>query len=113
MSLVYSTDQGRLCPQCEQPVKACICRKTPVRAAGDGIVRLQRQTQGRGGKAVTVISGVALEEPALKELAKALKQRCGSGGAVKDGAIEIQGDHRPVLKAELEARGYTVKMSGG
>lgn len=113
MSLVYSTDQGRLCPQCRQPIKACVCKKTAARPAGDGIVRLQRQTQGRAGKAVTVISGVPLADAALKELAKALKQRCGCGGSVKDGAIEIQGDHRALLKSELEARGYTVKLSGG
>lgn len=113
MSLVYSTDQGRLCPQCEQPIKACICRKTTAKPAGDGVVRLQRQTQGRGGKAVTVITGLPLAAPALKELAKALKQRCGCGGSVKDGTIEIQGDFRAQLKPELEARGYTVKISGG
>ena len=113
MSLVYSTDQGRLCPQCEQPVKTCVCGKNKSRPAGDGFVRLQRQTQGRAGKAVTVISGVPLEDNAFKELAKALKQRCGCGGSVKDGTIEIQGDHRDLLKAELENRGYKVKMSGG
>ena len=113
MSLVYSTDQGRLCPQCERPLKACVCGKTQHRPAGDGIVRLQRQTQGRAGKAVTVITGIPLDDVPLKELAKALKQRCGCGGSVKDGAIEIQGDHRDLLKTELENRGYKVKLSGG
>jgi len=114
MSLVYSTDKGRLCPVCAQPVTACRCKKNATSAAlGDGIVRLQRQTQGRAGKAVVVISGVPLAGEALKGLAKALKQRCGCGGSVKDDTIEIQGDHREILKAELEHRGYTVKLAGG
>ena len=114
MSLVYSTDKGRLCPHCGQPQKACACKQqSAVAPAGDGIVRIQRQTQGRAGKAVTVISGLPLAGEALKELAKTLKQRCGSGGAIKGGAIEIQGDHRELLQAELQQRGYTVKLSGG
>lgn len=112
MSLVYSTDKGRICPDCRQPVAQCRCRSAAA-PAGGGIARIQRQVQGRGGKTVTVISGLALDAPALKALAKALKQRCGSGGAVKDGAIEVQGDHRELLKAELEQRGYRVKLSGG
>lgn len=112
MALVYSTDKGRLCPGCGQPPAQCACRDSKT-VLGDGNVRIQRQTQGRGGKAVTVITGLPLTADALKELAKQLKQRCGSGGAVKDSAIEIQGDHRTVLKAELEQRGYRVKLSGG
>jgi translation initiation factor 1 len=112
MSLVYSTDKGRTCPHCRQPIKDCTCKQTAV-PAGDGIVRIQRQTQGRAGKAVTVINGLPLAGDALKELAKILKQRCGSGGAVKDGAIEIQGDHRVLLQTELQQRGYKVKLSGG
>lgn len=113
MSLVYSTDKGRICPDCRQPAGACSCGAPAAAPAGDGSVRLQRQSQGRGGKTVTVISGVPLAADALQQLAKTLKQRCGSGGAVKDGAIEIQGDHRALLKVELERRGYTVKISGG
>lgn len=80
---------------------------------GDGIVRIQRQKQGRGGKTVSVISGLALADPELLVLAKSLKQRCGSGGAIKDGNIEIQGDHREVLCVELQKMGLTVKLSGG
>lgn len=113
MALVYSTDQGRLCPHCQQPIAQCRCKNAAAVAAGDGVVRLQRQTQGRGGKAVTVISGLGGDAADLQQLAKQLKQRCGSGGAVKSGTIEIQGDHRAVLKTELEQRGYKVKLAGG
>lgn len=111
--LVYSTESGRLCPQCHRPVAECVCGKDRPAAIGDGIVRLQRETKGRGGKAVTLITGLALPEPEMRELARALKQKCGVGGALKDDHIEIQGDKRPVLKAELERRGFTVKLAGG
>ena len=113
MSLVYSTDKGRLCANCAQPKSACRCKQPPAAPSGDGIVRLQRQTHGRAGKAVIVISGLHLAPDALKTLANELKQRCGCGGAVKDNTIEIQGDHRPALKTALEQLGYTVKLSGG
>lgn len=114
--LVYSTDQGRLCPSCHQAEASCICADLAEkdRLKGlDGIVRLRRETSGRKGKAVTTLSGVPLPEPELKSLLKRLKQGCGSGGAVKEGIIEIQGDHRDKLKDMLEKEGYTVKFSGG
>lgn len=111
--LVYSTESGRLCPQCHRPVAGCVCGKDRPAATGDGIVRLQRETKGRGGKAVTLITGLDLPEQEMRELARALKQKCGVGGALKDDHIEIQGDKRPVLKAELERRGFTVKIAGG
>ncbi len=111
--LVYSTDQGRLCPQCHRAITECACGKDRPNYAGDGIVRIRRETKGRGGKAVSVISGVPVDGAALKSLAKELKKRCGVGGSVKDGAIEIQGDHRDLLKTELEKRGYTCKLAGG
>jgi translation initiation factor 1 len=113
MALVYSTDKGRLCEGCGAPKAECRCRQRSAPPRGDGIVRLQRQTQGRAGKAVIVISGLALEPAALKDLAKDLKQRCGCGGSVKDDTIEIQGDHRATLQAALEQLGYKVKLSGG
>lgn len=114
MALVYSTDQGRLCPQCLRPKADCICKKTSNSTkSGDGIVRIQRQVQGRGGKTVCVISGIPLPETGLKDLAKQLKQQCGCGGSVKDGTIEIQGDFRDKLKAALEKAGFTVKLAGG
>ncbi|WP_439886419.1 translation initiation factor Sui1 [Pseudomonas sp. MBLB4123] len=110
--LVYSTDGGRHCPDCGQPVDACICHKTQI-PVGDGIARVRRETKGRGGKTVTTVSGVALAEDALKELASALKKRCGCGGALKDGVIEIQGDHVQLLLDELLKRGFQAKKSGG
>jgi translation initiation factor 1 len=110
---VYSTDAGRLCPQCHRPVADCVCGKDRPAAIGDGIVRLRRETKGRGGKAVTVVEGVPLAGAELKALAKALKQRCGVGGSVKSHTIEIQGDQRELVKQALEARGFTVKLSGG
>lgn len=113
MALVYSTDQGRLCPDCKQPQDSCRCKAAGAPPAGDGFVRIKRLVAGRGGKTVSLISGLGLDQAALKELAKALKQRCGGGGAVKAFDIEIQGDHRELLKAELEKRGFKVKLSGG
>lgn len=113
MALVYSTDKGRLCAGCGQPKTACRCKQKSAAAPGDGIVRLQRQTNGRAGKAVVVITGLDLAPDALKNLAKDLKQRCGCGGSVKDNTIEIQGDHRAVLQTALEQLGYKVKISGG
>lgn len=79
----------------------------------DGIVRIRRESKGRGGKTVTVITGIPLEAEALKELAGDLKRKCGTGGTLKEGCIEIQGDHRPLLAAELEKRGFRVKLAGG
>ncbi|MFV0278552.1 MAG: translation initiation factor Sui1 [Parahaliea sp.] len=111
--LVYSTDSGRRCPQCARPVADCICGRDRPASVGDGIARIQRETKGRGGKAVTVIRGLPLGDSALKALAKTLKQHCGVGGAVKDGSIEIQGDQRGAVKTLLEQKGYKVKLAGG
>lgn len=114
--LVYSTEHGETCPDCRQPVAACDCRdreEAERLAALDGIVRIRRETSGRKGKGVTTVQGVPLPSAELKALAKTLKKRCGTGGALKEGVIEIQGDHRDVLKSELEARGYKVKLAGG
>lgn len=111
--LVYSTDGGRLCPQCHRPVADCVCGKDRPAYSGDGVVRLQRETKGRGGKAVTIVTGVPLIGAELKALAKTLKQKCGVGGALKGENIEIQGDQRETIKAELEKLGFQVKISGG
>jgi translation initiation factor 1 len=117
--LVYSSGQGRLCPECARPVAECRCRRSkPAQAApaaglGDGIVRIGRETKGRKGKGVTVVSGLPLAGPALEELATRLKKRCGSGGTVHEGVIEIQGEHRDTLVAELEKLGYRPRRSGG
>ena len=111
--LVYSTDGGKLCPQCHRPVADCVCGKDRPAATGDGVVRLHRETKGRGGKAVTLIKGLPLGESDLRDLTRALKQKCGVGGALKADHIEIQGDQRAAIKAELEHRGFTVKIAGG
>jgi len=113
-SLVYSTDAGRLCPECTRPVSSCECRKNaqPVRVSADGVVRLRRETKGRGGKGVTLIVGLPLSEEALQALAKQLKNKCGTGGTVKNGMIEIQGDQRNQLQPLLEGLGYKVKLAG-
>ncbi len=112
MALVYSTAQGKLCPECGKPVSQCLCRKKQA-PKGDGNVRVGRETKGRKGAGVTVISGLPLDGDGLKSLAKELKSRCGSGGTVKDGVIEIQGDHRDLMMEELAKRGYKPKRSGG
>ena len=111
--LVYSTDGGRLCPQCLRTLVKCVCGSSRPASVGDGIVRLHRETKGRGGKAVTLIKGLPLGEDALKSLASQLKKKCGVGGSCKDNTIEIQGDQRTLLKAELEKLGYQVKVAGG
>ncbi|SEK80222.1 translation initiation factor Sui1 [Halomonas daqiaonensis] len=114
--LVYSTDHGDTCPDCRHPLAECNCAQQAEQARLaelDGIVRIRRETSGRKGKGVTTIEGVPLSATELKALAKALKKRCGTGGAVKEGVVEIQGDHRELLKDELEKRGYRVKLAGG
>jgi translation initiation factor 1 len=111
--LVYSTDGGRMCPDCRRPVAECVCgMATPV-GAGDGIVRLGREKKGRGGKTVTLVRGLALDAAELAVLGRQLKTACGSGGTVADGVIEIQGDHVERVLPVLQAKGYAVKRSGG
>ncbi|WP_395685372.1 translation initiation factor Sui1 [Caenimonas koreensis] len=112
--LVYSTDAGRMCPVCRKPVAQCACKSNQAQAAaGDGIVRVLRETKGRGGKAVTVVRGVPADAAGLVKLGQQLKTACGSGGTVKDGVIEVQGDHCDKVIALLQAQGYKVKRAGG
>lgn len=103
MTLVYSTETGRIKPQEEKT----------IRPTGDGVVRIQRQTKGRKGKGVSIVSGLDLDDAPLKLMAAELKKVCGCGGSVKDGTIEIQGDNREKIKAHLEKKGLKVKLSGG
>ncbi len=110
--LVYSTDSGRHCPACEQPQDNCICAEQPINS-GDGIARVRRESKGRGGKTVTTIQGLCLTLEELKTLTAALKKRCGCGGSLKNGVIEIQGDQVELLIEELQKRGFTAKKSGG
>ena len=113
MALVYSTDAGRMCPSCRQPLAACRCGKAAAStASGDGIVRVGRESKGRGGKTVTLVRGLALDEAALAALGKRLRSACGAGGAVKDGVLEIQGDHRERVAALLAEAGHRVKLAG-
>lgn len=115
--LVYSTEEGRICPQCRCPAKKCRCqhRKKAIspKETNDGILRIRCEVKGRKGKAVTTISGFDLESSDLKALTARLKRQCGSGGAIKDGLVIIQGDHRQTLAAELARQGYKVKLAGG
>lgn len=111
--LVFSTDGGELCPRCELPRMVCECASEQASHAGDSTVVVARETKGRRGKGVTVVRGVGGTHAELAALGKELKKRCGSGGTVKDGVIEIQGEHRDTLVAELTRRGYAVKRSGG
>jgi translation initiation factor 1 len=110
--LVYSTDGGgAMCPACRRAMAQCVCRQAP--APGDGVVRVSRETAGRGGKAVTVVRGLALDAAALAMVAKQLKAVCGSGGTAKDGVIEVQGDHCERVIDALRKQGHAVKRAGG
>ena len=113
--LVYSSEEGQMCPRCERPVEACRCaaESSSQGPAGSGPVRVGRETKGRKGKGVTIVTGVPLAGPELKAFAKELKARCGSGGTVKDGTIEIQGEHRDTIVDEIEKRGWKAKRVGG
>ena len=111
--LVYSTDTGRTCPVCRQAIALCTCKSAKPVPVGDGMVRVSQETKGRGGKAVTLVKGVALDDAALIALGKKLKAACGSGGTVKDGVIEVQGDHCDRVVELLKAQGLNVKRAGG
>jgi len=112
--LVYSTETGRMCPACRQPLAQCACKaQSKAVPAGDDVVRVSRQTKGRGGKSVTVVKGLPLDAIALALLGKQLRTQCGSGGTVKDGVIEVQGDHVEAILAALVKLGHQAKKSGG
>ncbi len=110
--VVYSTDSGRMCPNCQYPTAKCQCEPVEAVSLTDGIVRL-RLDRKRKGAGVSQIEGLGIAGAELKKLAKELKAKCATGGAIKDGVVEIQGDHRERLKQLLEAKGYTVKLAGG
>jgi len=115
-NFVYSTQHKELCGECGRPPVGCVCarfRDAQLSIAGDGIVRVGRVTKGKQGNGVTTVTGLRLGEADLKALAKRLKQSCGTGGTVKAGVIEIQGEHRDKLVRELQALGHTVKRAGG
>jgi len=112
MALVYSTDMGKTCPQCKQALSSCSCNKNISYEKSDTLI-ISRETKGRKGKGVTLIKGVGGSENELKDFAKVIKQHCNSGGTVKEGIIEVQGDHRDSIKEFLIKKNYKVKISGG
>lgn len=101
-----------MCPKCRKAIGACACAAAP-RPGGDGNIRVSRDSKGRGGKVVTVVRGVPLDALALGQLGKELRAACGSGGTVKDGVVEIQGDHVQRILDLLSAKGWKPKLSGG
>ena len=111
--IVYSTEHGTMCPVCGQPLSQCACKRGNRALKGDGIVRVSRETKGRKGKGVTMITGLPLDQEGLSQIAQQLKQKCATGGTIKEAAIELQGDHRDRVLEELKKKGYTVKRSGG
>jgi translation initiation factor 1 len=111
--IVYSTDIGGLCPNCRRAVHECVCPKGALGAVKLGAIVVGRETKGRAGKGVTTVTGLPLSSTEIDALATRLKKRCGSGGTVRDGVIEIQGDHRDVIVVELGKQGLKAKKSGG
>jgi translation initiation factor 1 len=114
--LVYSTDSGRTCPNCRQALADCRCKAlaaAAVQAQGDGVARVTREKQGRGGNTVTVVRGLPLDAEALAALGKRLRNACGAGGTAKDGVLEVQGDHAERVVALLLAEGHKAKRAGG
>ena len=111
--IVYSTGLGSLCPNCRRPVHECVCPQGAPGKPAPAAVRVGRETQGRAGKGVTTVSGLPLSIADIEALATKLKKRCGSGGTVRGGIIEIQGDHRDAIVAELIKMGWPAKRSGG
>ncbi|MDY6834054.1 MAG: translation initiation factor [Chloroflexota bacterium] len=111
--IVYSTDGGRIRRSTNNAGDKHSQPKKSTPHPSDGIARVQRETKGHRGKTVTTISGIPLNDSALRDLATLLKRRCGTGGSVKDNIIMIQGDHCDILIAELKKQGYPAKRSGG
>ena len=112
--LVYSTEGGRMCPACRQPVAHCSCQAAALSTpAGDGVVRVGRSSKGRGGKTVTLVQGLPLPADELAALGKRLRTACGAGGTTKEGLLEVQGDHVQRVLDWLTAQGFKARQSGG
>ncbi|MDE2395178.1 MAG: translation initiation factor Sui1 [Burkholderiales bacterium] len=111
--LVYSTESGRMCPDCRRPIAECACRARTAAPPGDGTARVRLETKGRGGKAVTVVWGLGLDDAALAALGKRLRSACGSGGTAKAGTLELQGDHVERALRWLAEEGWRVLRAGG
>jgi len=112
-NVIYSSEFGSLCPVCRKPIKECTCEKNPYSPNPDGVVKVRRETSGRKGKGVITIKDVPGTLDDVKELARFLKTKIGSGGSVKDGIIEIQGEKLDQVLDLLKKKGYTVKKIGG
>ena len=110
---VYSSEHGKLCPECGRSLALCHCKALQKARPGDGVAKVRRETKGRKGKGMTTITDLPLNDSELKELASTLKRKLSTGGSLKDGVIEIQGDHVDRLIAELKSLGYKAKRSGG
>ena len=114
--LVYSSESST-CPGCHKPLRKCKCRLVQdngnPRQVVDPPIRISRESKGRKGKGVTLVTGLELNEAELKTLAKKLKALCGSGGTVKNSVIEVQGDHRDQIKQELDKQFKNVKLACG
>ena len=102
-----------MCPACRQPAASCSCKQARAPLKIGGVVRVSRETKGRGGKTVTRVVGLALDALALAQLGKHLRTACGSGGTVKDGVIEVQGDHCDLVMEALQKQGHAAKRTGG
>ncbi len=111
--IVYSTEQGKMSPDCHQPIAECLCNRNAFIAESDGIVRVSREIKGRKGKGVTLIRGIAMDSGSLEQLGKSLRTICGAGGTVKAGVIELQGDHVERVIEQLNSQGWVVKRVGG
>ena len=111
--IVYSCEHGQMCPQCGEPVAGCSCGKKITKPSHSGVITVRRETKGRKGKGVTVIDGIPLDSAELKILVKQLKKLCGGGGTIKDGIVEIQGDHCAKLLDFMQRKGWKVKRTGG
>jgi len=118
--LVWSSESGRICPECGNPVSSCVCKKKKNKGKistrqypDDGVIRIMRETKGHKGKTVTIIGNIPYKNSELKDFAKKLKAHCGTGGSVKDGEIIIQGDHRNVILDEISGQGLKAKLAGG
>lgn len=112
---MYTTELGRICPNCGKPLEKCVCSsKKTNRPDADGVVRVGLEKKGRAGKTVTVVTGLQGSDDGLRDLVSEMKRKCGTGGTLKDGIVEIQGDHRDTLVALLKAKGLrNVKKVGG
>jgi translation initiation factor 1 len=113
--VVYSTEKGRICPDCGFPEKECRCRtkKTSKKLFDDSIVRIRKEKRGRNGKEVTSIQGIPLSEQAIQSIASDIKKKLGTGGTIKDGIIEIQGDRVEFIAEYFIKLGYKVQKNGG